>query len=355
MGEFRTLGMWGTLVLGSAIVAACGDSPVVPPEERPLPTSCADPGGVVHEGVFTGANWKASDGPHHLHGAVTGQTLVIEAGALICGAPGAALGVGMLEAEGTADAPIVFTARDPSQPWAGIKPSTITVTTITLSHATVEHAIIGVQGTSSSEISISHSLIRQTQAQGILFGDGGTASLVGSVVDSACLSMCTDARGYAVVLQNLNGFHLEDNQILNSGGGGVLVLWRASGVLLGGSIEGSAGIGLFLQEDQGGGRSVRLTDAAPVRITGGSSYPASVPLQAAEMLLATREAQEGWLGNARDTVLVTAHASRADEITIHPGLVWLVAGGGPAPTNRAAVIGSLELMAGAVLSLRAPS
>lgn len=73
---------------------------------------------------------------------------------------------------------------------------------------------------------------------------------------------------------------------------------------------------------------MRLNDAAPVRITGGSSYPASVPLQAAEMLLATREAQEGWLGNARDTVLVTAHASRADEITIHPGLVWLVSGGG---------------------------
>lgn len=152
----------------------------------------------------------------------------------------------MLQAEGTADAPIVFTARDASQPWAGIKatPSAaITGTAITLTHATVEHAIIGVQGTSSSDISISHSLIRQTQAQGILFGDGETASLVGSVVDSACLSRCTDARGYAVVLPGNNSFHLEDNQIPNPGGGGVLVIWRGSGALLGGSIEGSAASG----------------------------------------------------------------------------------------------------------------
>lgn len=39
--------------------------------------------------------------------------------------------------------------------------------------------------------------------------------------------------------------------------------------------------------DAAAGRSVRLTDARPIRITDGGSYPARVPLRVAEALLET--------------------------------------------------------------------
>jgi hypothetical protein len=66
----------------------------------------------VHSGALDVTTWRAADGPHRLRDTVSGGSVVIQPGTLVCGGPGAVLAVGQLTAEGTADEPIVFTAED---------------------------------------------------------------------------------------------------------------------------------------------------------------------------------------------------------------------------------------------------
>ena len=301
----------------------------------------------MHSGVVDGLTWHAADGPHRLRDTVSAGSLLVEPGTLVCGGPGAALAVSELVAEGAADETIVFTAEDPAEPWGGISASRMTI-----SHALLEHALVAAQG---RHISIRNTTIRRIQGQAAIFGGTGTGLMIEAVIDSACLSLCPDSGsfGASVVVFYATEFHFEDSQILNSGAGGLRVEWRSRIALLGGRIEGSSGIGLNLNEDPGGGRRVTLTDVRPIVITGGSSYPARIALEVAATLLETREAQEGWMGNAADTVLVTSATSRAENVTIHPGLAWAVYGGGP--TSSPAQIASLELEPGASLQIRGPS
>lgn len=328
------------VALMAALISCDGPTPIDP--DIPLPTSCSDDGGTVHSGGLDGTLWYAADGPHRIRDTVAGGRLTIEPGALVCAGPGAALEIGWLTAEGTADEPITFTAEDPSRPWAGIKTSSTT-----LQYGLLEHAEVGVQGSSGSNISIRHSTIRQVQGQAVLFGDTGHGLLVETVIDSTCLSMCPGAGPFAaavVVLSDVD-FHFEDSQILNSGAGGMVVQSRSDIAILGGRIEGSVGMGMDLRDDATGGRRVTVTDARPIVITGGGSYPARTSVTNAAMLLDTRVAQEGWLGNAADTVLVTSVRSNTEHVTIHPGLTWSVSGSALNPAQ----IATLELEPGAAL------
>jgi hypothetical protein len=67
----------------------------------------------------------------------------------------------------------------------------------------------------------------------------------------------------------------------------------APGYLGGGRIEGSGGVGLELTARPGAG--------APIRITGGATYPAEFDLSGFAVLYPTIADQDSLAGNARDT------------------------------------------------------
>jgi hypothetical protein len=329
---------WYPLLAGFVVLPACERSIADLENEIALPTSCADGPGTVHSGPGIGGTWRAADGPHRLRDSVSVESLFIEPGTLVCGSAGAGLRVGSLNAIGTPDRPILFTAEDTTQPWAGIAASEAS-----MHHVQVEHGRIGariVRGT------VRNSVVRRIQGPGLIFGDTGEGSLIETVVDSACLSLCmgTFDRDAAVSFLANTRFHFEDSRITNSGADGLSIMWRSFGALLGGSIEGSTGTGLRLIAQIG--RGVTIQEARPIRITSGSSYAAHLPLREAAVLLPTKESQDGWRGNARDTVLLTVTGTHAERVVIHPGLTWVVLGSGQGYRQS---VETLELMPGADL------
>jgi hypothetical protein len=316
---------WLRPALALCVLLACDGKRIVEPpdEERPLPTSCADEGGTAHGGMVGAVVWSAADGPHRVTRDVHADSLMIEAGALVCGAAGAAISVARLIAEGTVDAPITFTATDTTRPWGGIQARGPGITT--LAHVLVEQALQGVVS-ESGNLSVRESVVRQVQGVGLGFGLSGPGEMIGTVVDAACLSLCESARA-AVRAGGISStqFRFEDSHILNSGAGGLLVGGNTAVRLLGGSIEGSAGIGLFLGRQDG--RITTVEVIRPVRITGGRSYPAEITMGHAAALLRAADAHEGWMGNDRDTVLVHMFNSLGgDSVTVRPGLPFIVYG-----------------------------
>jgi hypothetical protein len=324
--QFHVSCLWpAALALGAAVALAACDGKVVAPPAAELPTACADPGGTVHGGAIGSGVWAAAAGPHRVVADVHATALTIEAGALVCAAPGAMLIVNRLTAAGTADAPITLTAQDTTSPWGGIE-ARGAETSVTLVHVRLEHALQGVLAAESgSRVSVRNGLIRQIQGRGLAVLDNSYGELIESVVDSACLTLCAGDRG-AVHAGGVPGeFHFEESRILSSGAVGMLIAGLTRVRLLGGSIEGSTGIGLVLVPHDS--RRVTLEEVRPIRITGGASYPAELTVSHAAALLRTGEAHEGWLGNARDTVLVHMFGSvGADSVTVRPGLAWTVFG-----------------------------
>src|SRR5690554_3598835 len=76
------------LVLFWCAAAACSSStsPTI------LPSSCDDPGGIEYSGALEGkVVWRASDGPHRVRESIHVDSLVVEAGALVCADPDAAI------------------------------------------------------------------------------------------------------------------------------------------------------------------------------------------------------------------------------------------------------------------------
>jgi hypothetical protein len=322
---------------------ACDRSPAAPPDvpDPPLPDDCAHVGGIVHASGGTMAVWKAADGPHRLKNTVTIQDLTIEPGTLICGAAGARLVVGSLVAIGTDELPIRFTSETPGLPWDGIEAHTLTVT-----NATIENATAAVRAYYPT---LERSTIRNIRGRAIFQLAPGEGRIVDTVIDSACTTDCGGIAGPAAVFVQGPRFHFENSSIRDSGAGGILVLWRSSVSLLGVRIEGSQGIGLELREDTG--RPLHLIEGHDVRITGGATYPARLPVSAAAALLSSAGAVQAWTGNAADTVLVTAMVAAPDlEVTIHPGLVWHIGWG---PAGGSVRIRNLQLEPGASLLLDA--
>jgi hypothetical protein len=338
---------WWVVILASAALGCDGSG--TDADGRPFPTSCADAGGTEYSGATGSSTWRPADGPHRLRDTVSVSALVIEAGALVCAAPGAAIVATVMRAEGTAESPILFTAEQPGQPWAGILASTVESANIYLAHVRIEDALVGVRG-STGTIEVRQSVIRRVRGPGLIFGGpGGGATMIDTQVDSACLSGCTDPsfERASVTVLSRKEFRFENSEITNSGAAGLSVDFGSGVTLLGGRIEGSAGIGLDLRDDPG--RPVTVREARPIRITGGSTHPARVSIHAANLLLPTADAYDEWRGNASDTVLVTLFWG-ADRTTIHPGLVWAVGPG----TSPEATIRALELEPGAALHIVGP-
>jgi hypothetical protein len=293
------------------LVSACDGKPrIIEPE--PLPTSCNDPGGTSWSGSSTAGTWRAADGPHRLTSTVTAGALTIEAGSLICASAGAVLVADHLQVDGTSELPVVLTAADPAEPWGGIEAASVA-----MAHGRVEHALMGV---TAGDGNITDTRFGRIHGPGIMVLVSGELSVARAAVDSACLSSCGAGRG-AVTAQSGAILRVEDTDVRHSGAAGILVHRQSGLALLGGSIEGSAGIGLLFQDIPG--RPTSVIEARPTRITGGATHPASVPLGALELLVPTAEAQAGWTGNASDTVYASA-TRPARNLTLHPGLVFVL-------------------------------
>jgi hypothetical protein len=317
------------LALLAIVLAGACDAPADPPPIVSAEWCHGEPVGTEHSGVIGApAVWRAADGPHLVVGRVQVDLLTIEAGALVCGAPGGEIwlgGTGALTAIGREDAPIIFTAQDSLQPWRGISAGSVR-----LAHALVEHGLVGVGEADS--VLIDHSVLRQIQGAAVSVGGLlSHISLVESTVDSVCLTAepcaAVSAVGRGATL------HFEESVVRSSGGDGVRVSTIGSGpasrlTLVGGAIEGSRGIGLVT-----GGYTSAHHIVRPVRITGGASYPVRVHLRLAADHLVTAADQALWLGNVRDTVLAHS-AGSADSVTIRPGLPWSITEGSPGGSVR---------------------
>jgi hypothetical protein len=318
-------------VLAAACLALAGCDHTDPYLPFSPATTCAAVGGSTHSGVITNATWRRQDGPHRVEGvlSVTGS-LTIEAGTLVCGAPGATIAgdpgsaSGRLVAHGTAERPITFAAAEHGTTWGGIvtpaEPQ-YRQFNVDLAHVVIEDAAVGVRLGYMQFARLRQAVIRRTTGPGVT---AGTIHLTDVVVDSACLgaSPC-----YAVSAPlNEGGALLERVRILRSGGGGFLANGRATNVdisdLL---IEGSAGVGFYLGNDGNRHQGASIVRAVPpIIIRGGGSYPANIHTAAISLLLPTLAAQAQWLGNSRDTLLVRTFggALPREQATIGPDLPW---------------------------------
>lgn len=326
------------LVTGIALTVLAACDPVEPDVPAPA-TTCDGPGGTTHTGVVETQTWPRADGPHRIVDTltVTGD-LTIEAGTLVCGGPGAVIylapvmpeggwptGIpqgGWLIARGTAEAPITFTPAQPDQRWGGIVGESFARVNLDLAHVILEDADVGVALSFGQVATVEHAVIRRMAGVGVR---AGNLTLRDAVVDSACqggAAHCFAAGApyneYRVVIERV--------RIRDSGGGGFILAGRGSTIEFEDvRIEGSQGMGLHIGNDSPRGTYGTVTRAVPpLIITGGASYPASIPTGVVEALLPTLEAQDRWVGNAADTILVSHVWTRTtiSQLTIGPRLAW---------------------------------
>lgn len=288
------------------VLGAAGCDPAGP--KRTTDSSCGAPG-ILHDEDLHDAVWGPEEGPHYLARtlSVTG-TLTIDAGSLVCGAPGAELRLasdGGLEARGSVDEPIVFTAADSTQPWGGITSGENRRVAVTLVNARVEHAQVGLLVAWESTLMIEGAVIRKIQGPAVDLGATSDGALVHVVVEDACLDPQVrpgqPGCEAAVVQRSTTTLSLLDVQIRRSGGDGLAAFLARSLRLRDVRIEESAGFGLYISPSKN--RSADLTDAASVRITGGGSYPAAMPGKFAHAFFRAIP-PDSLLGNAVDTLIV---------------------------------------------------
>ena len=188
-----------------------------------------------------------------------------------------------------------------------------------VTHTRLEYARIGIEVESGGRLELEHSVLRQIEGSALATHWAAYASLVDTAIDSVCSSNC----GAAI---NSSGYlKFQDSRILASGAVGLYGSPYSDVHIAGGSIEGSKGIGLVKNNYAVGSRTLgRVIPAErPIRITGGASYPAQLPLHFAAAMLPDQEVQDLWRGNARDTLLaVSDWYGTAAKLTIYPGLPW---------------------------------
>jgi hypothetical protein len=274
--------------------------------------------------------WTRAGSPYHVvtsYGYSAGK-LTIEPGTVVCLSPGASFGADLdpsaagiergLEAIGTADQPIVFTAEDPSRPWGSIvinSSGTGPGGSARITHALIEHATRGVDAMGPAYVDRTH--FRQIQTQAVIFSSNG-GLLTRSVVDTAAI------RGGPAV--QLNGGTFEETVIRGSGGHGLVIgvgrsITTGDVKLLGGRIEGSAGDGL--QQEGFRGDHVRISEARAMRVVGNKGYPAQITPALIRLMYPTVASQDSLLGNALDTLQVRDGFGTGEHI-IGPRLPWAV-------------------------------
>jgi hypothetical protein len=354
-------------VLGEFEVRVRGDSPGlssaavlwlhVLPAPEPA-TTCAGSGGTIHGGIVSGV-WERLDGPHRLvDHVIIRDSLVVEAGALVCADPGVqirdSVGVSspftVFRAAGSAELPVRLVAARPGTLWGGIRggygqglPSQVhTQMSVHLTHAEIEDADVGAF---AGAIHATHSTVRRSAGIG-LGSSHGALILSDVLVESACMIA---AACHATVVGSYGSAELTRVVIRDSGGTGFFAANRTLVELEDIRIEGSQGVGLVLTALAG--QNSRLTRAQqPIRITRGSSYPASINVPAAGVLLSAAGAENRLLGNARDTLVVSARGyGTIPHATIRPQLPWLMMLTGYFTVEH---VGTLHMLPGSSLRLQ---
>jgi hypothetical protein len=307
-----------------------GPDPSDPEEPEPPPPNfsgtCESEGGKSWTGTVSGT-WYQGHSPHRVADMlyVSGE-LLIEAGALVCLGPDAAISwrlgeAGKVVAAGTAEAPVVFTADRPGGTWGGFvfrTQQSVRTAEVDLTHVVIENATTGIDLGYSQSAQVSDGVIRRITGPGV---HAGGIRLRNVVVDSVCLG----GRGCAAVLAgNYASVVLEDVWIRDSGGGGVEMGDRGTLTLANMRITGSAGTGLALYWLRSGeiGEVVH-----PIHITGGRGQPASLHASVVPHLLPSLEAQERWTGNAEDVISVY-HSGSLGELVVGPRLAWALSSNG---------------------------
>lgn len=330
---------------------------------------CANPGAVHGSDITVPALWRAADGPHIVVDSVQiTSELRIDAGAVVCGVPGAGLILGSggtLDVRGTAAEPVTLTARDPALPWGGISvlsddqrtywecSSYLALCTlnpraqVSIHHALIERADVGVWAELDTDAVIESSRFRQIGASAVFAGPGVNVAISNSVIDTA-----GDTLAAAYAWSHRHGprasLRIENSVIRGARGTGAHAGPWATITLAGVRIEGSGGVGLDAAVGYVPWYRGAINVEGPVRITGSGSYPARVPFQAAAALVSLQH-PDSLLGNAADTLIVgrleegTAHG---DPVTIPATLPWVLGTGG---VNR-----QIRMQAGATLILANP-
>lgn len=342
------------LLVGLLPLHACTElDPVGPKLDPTLPDfsgTCDSEGGTVRHGTVSGS-WTRNQSPHRLADTVyVSGELVIEAGALVCLGPEAAISwrpgeAGKVVAAGTAEAPVVFTADRPGGTWGGFvyrDPHHLSGTAaVDLTHAVIENAAAGIDLGYGQAARVHGGVIRRVAGPGV---NAGSTLLRDVVVDSACQGggSCTAVSAWYADSKIV----LEDVLIRGSGGGGVGLAHRSGIELARVRIEGSTGTGLSISWHPGGAGYVGSVDRVehPIHITGGHGQPASIPVAAAVALLPSLEAQERWTGNAEDVVGVFSSGSIPD-LVVGPGLAWSLSREQFGPS-----VGHLHMLSGARFS-----
>lgn len=234
---------------------------------------------------------------------------MIEAGALVCAGPAAKLTVtDSLIANGTQLDSIRILPVDASAGWQGLD--------------------IG------DPFRPGHSYVRYARLEGGLIRAGGRVRLENVLVERA-----------GVDVDAYSGSWLEDVIVRGSPGVGIDVARRSDLWLSAVRIEESADIGLSLRGDLGGWSELAID--RPIRITGGATYPASVPVSALNELLGYAGAADSLTGNALDTLVVLSHGGHTLPMTITPALAWRIV----RKECVCATIGPLHMEAGSTLLL----
>jgi hypothetical protein len=293
--------------------------------------TCDDPGTEYRGTTDRAQIWTRAGSPHHIAETVRIlHRVTIEPGALVCGSANAQIVVGRLPdqgdpgtlyAVGTAEAPIVFTATNPSTPWGGIRVEFplccgLQPDSNRIAYATIEHALVGIAAAFTTYID--NTRIRQIRGNGVFLSLYG-GRLAHSVVDSAALD------GGVAVAVGLSGGTFEETVVRGSGGDGVVVGSGSGGgrvELLGGRIEGGKRNGLVAW----GFRGVNVDRTRPMRITGNAGYPAVVNLNVLYQIWPDIGHQDSLLGNGWDTVVVYPATAPPGppEILIRPRLPWIL-------------------------------
>ena len=320
------MGRFGVSLLCCLLLAACVDEPLAPPVARAtavVPRASADCSGTgtTHSGpVSPGDVWTATGNPHHLVGEValrdwtasTGAGLTMEAGVVVCGAPGAYLLIDSrvqrpaLRALGTSERPVVFTARDPADPWGGITAPSWALGGVVLQHTTFELAQWGLALNAywSGTVSLANVRFRQIRGEGVVASVGELSEVR---LDTVCVGCDTEtqgavrlARGHLTNSSPPSTLILDQVDVVASGGMGLLLGEASRAVVRRVSVVGARGVGW---RTLGTYPSYYWTLEGPVTLTGGESYPFRGRPELGSALL-TGEAVRRVEGDAKDTLLL---------------------------------------------------
>ena len=282
------------------VLAACdGRDMVGPPEEECDPASgigCDAPVGVACDPQLVPAGrscerWTAANGPYELIRTDTFDILVIDAGTEVRAAADVSLVAAKLLIEGTAAEPVLFRPLVAGARWGGIATPGFGADTSVVRHARIESAACGIMATAPAEIADTH--VTDVAGVGVVLHGG---SLVRSVIDGA------EAAG--VLIGSNSHARIENTTVRGSGSGIGLPCVRCYVHVSGGRIEHNTGNGIWTTF--GDPRTATVIFETPVRIAGNGGYPLIVALVSLRGVMSTTEAQNGLVGNGRDTIVAFA-------------------------------------------------